>query len=380
MKLASIEQIMLLLHLPQTGVAAYWRLLEKFYNLRAAFDAPVEELHGLLKDEAIALLRAIGQQGEEHPLIKRIRQDLEWLKERCIHVIDIDSDHYPTLLREVNRAPPILYVWGDPSLLNLPQIALVGSRSPTPGGRANATEFAQGLAETGFTITSGLALGIDVAAHQGALQAGGKTLAILGTGIDQIYPARHMGVAEQIVATGGAVVTEFPLGTKALPSNFPQRNRIISGLSCGVLVVEAAIKSGSLITARYALGQNREVFAIPGSIKNPLSRGCHLLIREGATLVESPDDIVEQLQGLLAFKQSEVAASQMQDQVSRELVSTESKSEQLVMERLGYDPVPFDLIVESTSLPAGELMACLLTMELKGLVANLGHGYARVRS
>lgn len=380
MNLTAIEQLMLLQQLPQTGVAAYWRVLEHFSTLRAVFEAPHAKLQGLLHEKALECLSAIQNQGDAHPLIQRVRGNIAWLQDRNIHIIDADSDYYPSLLREVKRAPPIMYVWGDPTLLNLPQIAVVGSRSPTAGGRTNAMAFSRALAEAGFTITSGLALGVDVAAHQGALQADGRTLAILGTGIDQIYPARHVHIAEDIVAGGGAVVSEFPLGTGALPSNFPQRNRIISGLSCGVLVVEAAVKSGSLITARYALQQDREVFAIPGSIQNPLSKGCHALIKEGAKLVECPEDIVDELQGILAFKQTEVVETQVQEQIFRDLAGTENSSEAKVLEALGFDPVPFDMIAESTGLCAGELMACLMTMELKGLVSNAGHGYARARS
>lgn len=380
MPLSSLELFILLQHLPNTGVAAYWRLLDRFASLRAALEAPADQLHGVLHEDALTILQSARKQGDDHPLVERAKSDVQWCQERGIHLIDSDSDDYPSLLREVRRAPPLLYVWGEPKLLNSSQIAIVGSRSPTPGGRQNALDFAETLSQAGFTITSGLALGVDIAAHQGALQAKGRTLAILGTGIDQIYPARHVGMAEQIVAAGGAIVSEFPLGTGAHPSNFPQRNRIISGLSCGVLVVEAAVKSGSLITARYALQQNREVFAIPGSIQNPLSRGCHSLIKDGAKLVESADDIIEELQGILAFKQTELLASQVQEQVSRELADTDSPNESLIIDRLGYDPVPFDTLAERTQLPAGELMACLMTMELKGLIANLGHGYALARA
>ncbi|HEY7771870.1 MAG TPA: DNA-processing protein DprA [Marinagarivorans sp.] len=380
MQLTPTEQRMLLQQLPQTGVAAYWHLLEHYASIDAAFAAPADELRSILHTDAVDWLMDIRAEGEAHMTVKQLRENQQWLKERRIHIVDIDSDKYPALLREIKKAPPVLYVWGDPRLLNFPQIGIVGSRSPTAGGRNHAREFAEGLASAGFTITSGLALGVDVAAHQGALNVEGRTLAVLGTGIDQVYPARHVHIAEQIVANGGAVVTEFPLGTTALPSNFPQRNRIISGLSCGVLVVEAAVKSGSLITARYALQQNREVFAIPGSIQNPLSRGCHALIKDGAALVEGPEDIVAELQGMLAYKRDESILLREQEQISKELAGTENGNESLIMDGLGYDPVSFDAIAERTALPAGELMANLLTMELKGLVANFGHGYARVRS
>jgi DNA processing protein len=380
MRLTHLEQIMLLQKLPLTGVAAYWKLLEHYANLASALDAPASELRKVLKDEAVDYLLDVLNAGEEHSAIIELRQHCSWLKAHDIHLVDIDSDFYPILLREIKRAPPLLYVWGNQKALSCPQIAIVGSRSPSAGGRSNAQKFASDLVQAGFVITSGLALGIDVAAHHGALEGEGETLAILGTGIDQIYPSRHRGIAERIVANGGALVTEFPVGIGALPSNFPQRNRIISGLSCGVLVVEAAIKSGSLITARYAIQQNRDVFAIPGSIQNPLSRGCHALIKDGAKLVESAEDIIEELHSMLAFNKNEINTGKLQEQISRELVGTESIHEVLVMDRLGFDPVSFDTIAERTDLPAGELMACLLTMELKGLVANLGHRYARVKS
>lgn len=380
MHLTSIEQLMLLQRLPQAGIAAYWRVLEHFSSLSAVFEAPPAALKGLLHEQARECLLALQKQGQSHPLLQTVRENIAWLHERNIHIVDVGSECYPSLLREVKRAPLLMYVWGDATLLNLPQIAVVGSRSPTTGGRTNAMTFARGLAEAGFTITSGLALGVDVAAHQGALQANGRTLAILGTGIDQIYPARHVHIAEDIVAAGGAVVSEFPLGTGPLPSNFPQRNRIISGLSCGVLVVEAAVKSGSLITARYALQQDREVFAIPGSIQNPLSKGCHALIKEGAKLVEYPEDLVEELQGILAFKRSEVVEKQVQEQIFRDLDGEQSSLEEKILTYLGFDPVSFDALAEGTELPTGELMACLMTLELKGLVTNMGHGYARARS
>lgn len=388
MPLTSIDRTMLLQQLPHAGAGAEWRLLEHFENLEAAFAAPAPQLQALLHANTYAGLRAVLNAGESHPQIQRLRQQQAWLHDRGIHIVDTQSDDYPSLLREVKRAPVILYVWGDPTLLNLPQIAIVGSRKPTASGRQNATTFAHNLASAGFVVTSGLALGVDVAAHQGALEAKGRTLAVLGTGIDQIYPARHVHIAERIAAQGGAVVSEFPLGTGALPANFPQRNRIISGLSCGVLVVEAAIKSGSLITARYALQQNREVFAIPGSLQNALSRGCHALIKEGAKLVESADDIVDELHSLLAFKRSELSATPIQ--ASLDLESTPqatlhappqvTPNEAAILACFEYDAVAFDAIAEHTQLPIGDIMASLLTLELKGLIANAGHGYILIRS
>lgn len=375
--LTSKEQILLLQRLPDTGSATYWRLLDEFPTLSTAMEAPLDVISKILTPAACEVLMEYRELGENSRVMQRVRADLNWLKEHRIHLLDTHSEHYPQMLREIRRAPPILYVWGDPGVLSLPQIAVVGSRSPTPGGRDNAQQFARELAAAGVTITSGLALGIDVAAHSGALSSNGKTIAVLGTGIDQIYPQRHQQMAQEIVASGGAVITEFPLGCQPVPANFPQRNRIISGLSFGVLVIEAAVKSGSLITARYAIQQDREVFAIPGSIHNPLSKGCHALIKDGAKLVETAKDVIDEVQGFLSLKWQELDQDPalMNLQVTEELV--DSVHEEKILSHIGYDPVSLDVLIQRTGLGAGELMAALLTMEVKGLVGNMGSGYAR---
>jgi DNA processing protein len=374
--LTATEQILLLQRLPETGSGTYWRLLDEFPTLNTALEAPIDVLSKVLSAAACEALMDYRELGESSGVMRQVRRDLAWLQDHNIHLLHTHSEHYPQLLREIRRAPPLLYVWGDPAVLSLPQIAVVGSRNPTPGGRDNALAFARELAAKGITITSGLALGVDIAAHQGALGANGKTIGVLGTGIDQIYPQRHYQIAQEIVAAGGAVITEFPLGVQPMPANFPQRNRIISGLSLGVLVVEAAVKSGSLITARYALQQNREVFAIPGSIHNPLSRGCHALIKDGAKLVETSQDIVDELRGFLSLKSQEAEdPNRATTKLAQELV--ENEHEGRILAELGFDPLSLDSLVERTGLGAGELMAALLTMELKGLVGNLGNGYAR---
>ncbi len=374
--LKPLEQLLLLQRLPETGSGTYWRLLDEFPSLRVALDAPIEALKNLLTPAACDALMDYREQGDSSSLMRRVKADMDWLSANQIQVLDTDSEYYPKLLLEVRRAPPILYVMGDPKVLALPQIAVVGSRNPSPSGRDNASRFAADLAANGVTITSGLALGVDAAAHQGALAVNGTTIAVLGTGIDRIYPQRNRQLAGQIVRSGGAVISEFPLGTEPQPSNFPQRNRIISGLSFGVLVVEAAIKSGSLITARYALQQDREVFAIPGSIHNPLSRGCHALIKDGAKLVEAAKDIVDEIQGFLSLKWQETGflASAM-PKFEEELIT--SDNEEMILSHLDFDPVSIDQLAERTGLGVGELMASLLTMEVKGLVGNLGSGYAR---
>lgn len=376
MNLTSIEQLLLLQRLPETGSGSYWRLLDEFPSLRVALAAPLDTLKRILSPRACDVLAQFRQDGEHSSLMQQVRRDLEWCAAHDIHILDTDSEYYPKLLREVRRAPPVLYVWGDPKVLSLPQIAIVGSRNPTPTGRENACSFAADLAGKGVTITSGLALGVDAAAHQGALSVNGKTVAVLGTGVDQIYPQRNRQLAEQIVATGGAVISEFPLGTEPQPANFPQRNRIISGLAFGVLVVEAAIKSGSLITARYALQQDREVFAIPGSIHNPLSRGCHSLIKDGAKLVESAKDITDEIQGFLSMQWQDFDFERSAQLFAGDELIT-SDNEDMILSHMDFDPVSVDKLAERTGLGIGELMASLLTMELKGLVGNLGNGYAR---
>ena len=229
-----------------------------------------------------------------HPDWTIIDNDLAWLSQNNNYAITFNEANYPYQLKEIADPPPILFVRGNPDLLAAPQIAIVGSRNPSASGEETAFNFAKTLSQHGFTITSGLALGIDAASHRGALSAKGYTIAVAGTGLDRVYPARHKDLATEIVNTG-AIISEFPPGTTAKANHFPRRNRIISGLCQGLLVVEAAKQSGSLITARMALEQNREVFAIPGSIHNPLARGCNALIRQGAKLVETTQDILEEL-------------------------------------------------------------------------------------
>jgi DNA processing protein len=222
---------------------------------------------------------------------------LAWLEQPGQHLLMWDQPEYPALLAEIADAPPLLFVAGDPQILEKPQLAMVGSRRASKPGMDTAAAFSRSLAGAGFVITSGLALGIDGAAHQAALDVGGQTIGVLGTGLENVYPQRHRALADALIARGSAVVSEFPLETAPQPSHFPRRNRIISGLSLGVLVVEASVASGSLITARLAAEQGREVYAIPGSIHHPGARGCHQLIRDGAVLVETIEHILEALRG-----------------------------------------------------------------------------------
>lgn len=288
-----------------------------------------------------------------------------------VFLLALSDPDYPDLLREIPSPPPLLYGRGDPLALALPAIAVVGSRHASGAGLDTASRFARELAGAGFAVVSGLALGIDAAAHRGALAAG-RTLAVTGTGIDRVYPRQHADLCAEILAGGGALVTEFPPGTPPRAGNFPRRNRIISGLSLGVLVVEAALRSGSLITARQALDQGREVFAVPGSIHNPRARGCHQLIREGATLAETTADLVAQLGGLLAFKDAEAmpAAATAGPPVGSEA--------ERVLEAMGYDPLAVDTLVERTGLDAARLTRVLVELELSGRVENRGGTYQRL--
>lgn len=299
--------------------------------------------------------------------------EIAWLAEPNHHLITLSDPRYPRLLREIADPPAALYVIGDPALLSATQLGIVGSRNPTPGGSETAYAFASYLTQSGLTITSGLAMGVDAAAHRGALEAGGNTIAVAGTGLDRVYPALHRELAHEIAARG-ALISEFPLGTPALAFNFPRRNRIISGLSLGVLVVEAALQSGSLITARLAAEQGREVFAIPGSIHNPLARGCHALIRQGAKLVETAADILEEL-GPIA--QITIPARQT-DGVGN-ITSGLGVEAMTLLDCLGFDPTPVDSLIERSGLTPEAVSSMLLVLELQGhVVAAPGGHYNRV--
>lgn len=300
-----------------------------------------------------------------------VDQDLAWGEQDGCHIISHHHSAYPRLLKEIHSAPPILFVGGNLKILAKPQIAMVGSRNPTPTGSEMAFQFARHFSKMGFAVTSGLAIGIDAAAHQGALLGRGGTIAVLGHGLDTIYPASHRKLAHQIIEAGGALVSEFPMGVPALSAHFPRRNRIISGFSMGTLVVEAALNSGSLITAKCALNQGREVFAIPGSIHNPLVKGCHALIREGAKLVERAEDVLEELGAFISYLGGDRHANQ------RNAVELEKPFEQLLAE-VGYDCTPVDEVVVRSGLTAQKVSSMLLELELKGHVVAVPGGYARV--
>ncbi|HKJ53384.1 MAG TPA: DNA-processing protein DprA [Gammaproteobacteria bacterium] len=292
---------------------------------------------------------------------RQVALDLDWAESPGNHLICYDDGAYPELLRQIPDFPPLLYARGDKGLLATPQIAIVGSRLCTPGGAATAFEFAARFAAAGLTVTSGLALGIDAEAHRGALHAGGNTLAVIATGADIDYPAANRPLAGRI-RDCGLIVSEFPLGATARRGHFPRRNRIISGLAIATLVVEAAGRSGSLITAGYAADQGREVFTVPGSIHNPQTRGCHNLIRDGATLVESPEEVLAGL-GTLA----ETAASTLPAAAAKppEALDPELRA---LLENIGYDPVHCDLLAARSGLTIDKLSSMLLLLELNDLI------------
>ncbi|MDJ0916194.1 MAG: DNA-processing protein DprA [Woeseiaceae bacterium] len=301
------------------------------------------------------------------PEASAVAATMDWLQTEGHTLLVLGDESYPQLLAGIDDPPPFLYVNGGVDALHLPSLAIVGSRNPTKGGERNASDFAEHLAGNGFVVVSGLAQGIDTAAHRGALASGGSTVACLGHGIDRIYPAANRDLAHSIAAQG-ALVSEFPLGTAPDKRHFPQRNRLISGLSLGTLVVEAAKRSGSLITARLAGEQGREVFAIPGSIHNALSRGCHQLIRSGAKLVESADDIVAELGHWISHlrqPETEVETSVTED------LNDEQKD---LLNIMGHDPVSIDSLVEGSGLTIDQLSSMLLILELEGRVEKLPGG------
>ncbi len=371
-----------LIRAPKLGPARIRQLTARLGGARAVLDTPPTVLESLgVPTPALAALT--------DPDDAAIERDLAWLAEAGHHLLTADSPHYPPLLATLPDAPAALFVDGDPEVLASPQLAIVGSRNPTATGAETAHAFARHLASRGLTITSGLALGIDSAAHRGALDAvvgnttdgvGGATVAVLGSGIDVIYPAANADLARRI-AGRGAVVSELPPGHPPRRGNFPGRNRVISGLSVGTLVVEAAVRSGSLITARLATAQGREVFAIPGSIHSPLSRGCHRLIREGAKLVESADHILEELAALLGALVPDApaeAAEPAADDESYKPASDRNDPEyDILLGALGYEPTPVDTLVARTGLTANAVSSMLLILELKGQVSLAAGGYVR---
>jgi DNA processing protein len=347
------------------GPVGQRKLLDAFPSIKEIFSADAHALREFgFKEKTV---NAICQ-----PDWESVEADLLWLDSPGHHLVTIASDEYPPLLREIPDPPIVLFAHGHVEALKSIQIGIVGSRNPDTAGRKLADEFARELVYAGATVTSGLALGIDGCSHQGALDAGGHTIAVTGNGLDMIYPARHKALAEKIVENG-ILVSEFSPGTKPIPANFPRRNRIISGMSTGVLVIQAACRSGSLITARYAMEQGREVFAIPGSIHNPLAKGCHTLIKQGAKLVESVNDIVEELGSLATVVMGESVTEKTDQKIGqgKEELDADYK---VLLDSMAYDPISIDRLIELTGLTIDSVSSMLLILELRGLVVSQAGG------
>lgn len=363
-----------LLRAPGLGGARIRTLLERFGSAQAALDAGAGGWRSVgLPAASIAWLRKADAAA--------VAADLEWLSAPNNHLLCVDSDDFPPLLARTPSAPAALFVVGTPAALWTAQVGVVGSRNPTSGGRDNARSFAAAFARAGLSITSGLADGVDAEAHRAALDVKAITIAVMGTGPDLIYPAIHRELAHAIVDAGGALVTEFSPGVGAKREHFPRRNRIIAGLSLGVLVIEAGLQSGALITARLAAEAGREVFALPGSIHNPMARGCHRLIREGVALVESASEVLEalapaarELGSMLAERLQRDASANSGDPACP---ATDDADRDRLWQALGHDPVAIDALAERTGLTVEGLSAILLLLELEGRVA-VSHGrYAR---
>ncbi len=350
-----------MLRAPGVGPVRCRQLLEQYGSYQRLFESPSLIDTPPLRDYL------------QNPDWESVDHDLSWLQQQGCHLLTLEDERYPQRLRDTDDAPPLLFLRGNPELLSSAQLSIVGSRNPSAAGRETARDFARTLAASGMVITSGLAMGIDAAGHQGALDGGGQTIAVAGTGLDRVYPASNRELAHAIIDGGGAIISELPPGTPPQAGNFPKRNRIISGLSLGTLVVEAALRSGSLITARLAAEQGREVFAIPGSIHNPLARGCHQLIRQGAKLVESAGDIIEelapQLHAVLAAEESESPVGECPDGLDGEYL--------LLLGSIGHEATTVDRMVERSGLTAEAVSSMLLILELQGYVEATAGGYAR---
>ena len=374
-----IEGWLRLVHAPRIGPTRARALLDRFTSPAAIAAAPGEALRAAgAPPAAIEVLHG-------HSVAERIEADRAWAAAAPDrHLVALDDPRYPAGLAAIADPPPVLYVQGDPDVLALPALAIVGTRHPTPAGRSTAREFARHLAAAGLTIASGLALGIDGEAHAGALAAEGLTFAVAGTGLDRVYPARHADLARRIAAEG-ALVSELPVGTRPSREAFPRRNRILAGLSVGTLVVEAAVQSGSLITARLALEQGREVFAIPGSIHNPVARGCHRLLREGAKLVETGDDVLEELAPLIGDwrrRQNAGAGPGTDGETPGDGTHPPREDEPeyaRLLACIDWEPRGIDELASASGLDAGAVASMLLRLELEGTIrAAPGGLYQRV--
>lgn len=375
----SSAQWLFLTCLPNLGRTRRRELLTEFPDLPRLLSMNAATLRAMgMTADAISAIQAWQQQDETHPAVRDVRFIQDSCRKHGIGILTWPDTDYPEQLRHIHDAPLVLYTLGDTALLARDQIGIIGSRKATPAGLDHARRFAAELSARELLVTSGLALGVDGAAHAGALDAGFPTLAVIGCGLDRIYPHQHRRLGERVIAQG-LVISEYPPGTPARAAHFPQRNRIISGLSRGVLVVEAGLRSGSLITARMALEQGREVFAIPGSVHSPVARGCHHLIKQGARLVETVDDILEELGAWwsppLTPEPASVPEPKRHD--NGPLAGLDSR-EIAVFEALGYDPQSTDALSSATGLPADQLMQSLLLLELQGLVSSAPGGFQKI--
>ena len=348
---------------PGLGFMTAHRLLSALGSPEAVFGADASRLQALVGDKLARTLLA----PPAAATLALIDKTLAWAALDGNHLLTLADEAYPQLLLEIPDPPLLLYAKGRIALLNQPSLAIVGSRNASAQGTVHARQFAQALSAAGLTVVSGLALGIDTAAHEGALLDGGATVAVIGTGADIVYPSRNHALAHRI-AGQGCLVSEYALGTPALPANFPRRNRIISGLARGTLVVEAAAQSGSLITARLAAEQGRDVYAIPGSIQSPLARGCHDLIRQGARLVENAHDILCDFSGL----QPNAPALQKQP-----APADPDHPDSALLKIIGYDPVSLNVLAARAGLDTATMNAQLLTLEIDGQVERLAGGMVR---
>lgn len=371
---------------PQIGPARFARILSVFPDIEELFTIRKHQLSSLNLPEALVVAL-------QNPDWAATERDLLWAEQENHYIIRSVDTNYPKQLQSINSMPPLLFVRGNLNIVHSMQLAIVGSRNPTPSGQKISWQFAAELSAAGLTITSGLALGIDAASHRGALSIGSETVAVLGSGPDVIYPHCHHLLALEILDKEGAVISEFPPGTPPKATHFPQRNRIVSGLSEGVLVVEATLRSGSLITAHLAAEQGREVFAVPGSIYSSLSRGCHTLIRQGAKLVETIQDILEELPNSkllisnakkkdLSNNHSEksLVSSPLKDDASQSRILDKkllAEDECQLLECIGYETIPIDEISNRIGLPAHIVAGMISTLELKGSVIATAGGFAR---
>ncbi|MBT3195862.1 MAG: DNA-protecting protein DprA [Candidatus Ruthia sp.] len=348
---------LMLLKAPHLGVRTFYKALKIFETPEQVF------LASKTQRKECGLFRQVTLDYLEQQDASMVQADIDWAKAEDCHILTLVDEGYPQQLKTVSDPPPVLYVRGNVECLSRQQLAIVGSRNPTPGGKQNAQQFAEALSKAGLVITSGMASGIDASAHIGALEVGQLTIAVCGTGLDRIYPAKHKSLAHQI-STQGALVSEFCIGTSPIANNFPRRNRIISGLSLGTLVVEASIKSGTMITAKLAADQGKEVFAIPSSIHNPLSQGCHQLIKQGAKLVENIDDIIEELS--LDFEAPLLGNNA--PIYTKDVDNTPS----VLLKYLSYEAISIDEMVEKSGLSPQIITQELLLLELANRVTKAG--------